>query len=290
MMKKLLLSEHHGRRAFMDLSGRHKPKLHGGAFRMGDRAAAYVWLLDWRTRNPHDHIIVVDDPNREEVSWAKHLDIEWMFRGIADELWIAESSTEEIPKPAAYVMYHTNMWRIWLWLRKNKICRPSIQPKPENCTKVRALLDKHKLYSGFITIQPLYDAAYNQHRNAPPGWWAELCEEIGKICPVVLIGTKDSAAKMRTPKNCYPLWNEDLDPMDSLALISMAAVHVGGETGTTLWAPILNIPTAAVYIHWGDTGGHFPMDCRPMQFEKPVRHIPLNGSSATGAAVVKRLL
>ena len=290
-MKKIILSSHPGRRSFMDLSGRHKPKLHGGAFRMGDRAAAYTWLLDWRTRNPHDHIIVIDDPNREEVKqWARFLDMDWMFRGVADELWYAESSTEEIPKPNAYVMYHTNMWRIWLWLRKNKVCKPTIQPKPENCTKTRELLKKAGVPAKFITVQPLYDAAYNQHRNAPPGWWAELCTELGKLCPIVLLGTTESAARMRTPKNCYPLWENKLDPMDSMALISMATAHVGGETGTTLWAPIFNIPTAAAYLHWGDTGGHFPMDCRPMQFEKPVRHIPLNGSIAIGAAVVRKLL
>lgn len=290
-MQKVCLNEHRGRKSFMDLSGRHKPKLHGGAFRMGDRAAAYVWLLDWRARNPNDHIIVIDDPHKDEVrTWASHLDIKWMFGDIADELWIADTATEEIAKPPAYQMYHTNMWRIWLWLRKNKICNPAIKPKLENVEKMRKLLDERKIPAGFVTLQPLYDAYYNTHRNAPPEWWAALAEEVGKIRPVVLIGTTESAAKMRTPNNCYPLWQNKLSPMDSLALISMSALHIGGETGTTLWAPIFQIPTVGVYMHWGDTGGHFPQDCRPMSFNHQVRHVLLGGSIVSGATTIKSML
>jgi ADP-heptose:LPS heptosyltransferase len=282
-MHKIEYSSKHGRHSFMDLSGRYKPKLHGGAFRMGDRAAAYVWLLDWRARNPHDHIIVIDDPHREEVKrWAACLDAEWMFKGIANEIWVSDTHEEFIPKPAAYPMYHTNMWRIWMWLRKHKIGKPTIRPKDDNIRRMDELLHKLKVPRPFVTIQPLYDAKYNTHRNAPPAWWQMVAGEVGRLKPVVLIGTQESAKQMeKIPLNCFPLWKHDLTPMDSLALISMAEAHIGGETGTTLWAPIFNIPTLGVYTHWGDTGGHFPMDCRPMPFEKQVRHLPLNGNPTT---------
>jgi ADP-heptose:LPS heptosyltransferase len=282
-MRKIAYKPKHGRRAFMDLSGRHKPKLHGGAFRMGDRAAAYVWLLDWRMRNPHDHIIVIDDPHREEVKqWAACLDAEWMFSEIANEIWISDSHEEFIPKPNAYTMYHTNMWRIWLWLRKHKICKPTLRPKADSLKRMDQLLHKLKVPRPFVTVQPLYDAKYNTFRNAPPTWWQMLASEAGKMRPVVLIGTETSAKQMvKVPRNCFPLWDHALSPMDSMALISMAEAHIGGETGTTLWAPIFNVPTIGVYLHWGDTGGHFPMDCRPMPFGSQVRHMSLNGSPDT---------
>jgi hypothetical protein len=73
--------------------------------------------------------------------------------------------------------------------------------------------------------------------------------------------------------------------MDTLAVVSKATAHVGGETGVTIWAPIFKIPTVAVYRQWeGWEREH--LDVRPISFGAPVAHAQLLGEPAE---VVRRI-
>lgn len=277
-MRRIVIGKHAGgRTAFLDMSGRFKPKVWGGLFRMGDRAAAHLWVGDWRKRHPNDHIIIIDDPFKDGAADALHLDAVWLFDGIADEIWLTERKDEYIAKPNAYPLYHTNLWRIWLWLRDHKIFVPTIKPKPENLERVRYLLEQYKAPKKFVTFHPLFDAKYNISRNAPISWWYEVADKLTKTTPTVLIGSYQVAQQFKPLAGAYPLWDEKLSPMDSLALIYTASAHIGGETGLSLWASMFNVPTVAVYSYWHPTSGHFPMDCRPIPFKAPVEHALLGG-------------
>jgi hypothetical protein len=203
------------------------------------------------------------------------LDPVWLFEHIADEVWITTTPDEQIPHPSTYPLYHTNLWRIWRWLRANKKANPTITPKQESIDRVKQLLEDYKVPEKFVTLQPLFDAGYNQHRNAPVGWWREVTDKLCAHFPVVLLGTPQSALKFGKHEKAYSLWDNDLSPMDSLALLYLAQVHAGGETGLSLWAAVFKRPTVAIYATWSDTGGHFPMDCRPLSCGAPVEWAPI---------------
>lgn len=278
-MKQIIIGNHTGSRyAFLDMSGRFKPKVWGGTFRMGDRAAAHLWVAEWRKRNPDDRIIIIDDPFKDDAADALNLDAAWLFAGVADDIWMMEHKDEHIDKPRAYPLYHTNLWRIWLWLRSNRTVEPVIQPKPESMERARQLLKDYKVPAKFMTIQPLFDAAYNKGRNAPIPWWRALTEQLKDKFPVVMLGSQAVAQKFQPMAGVYPLWEQKLSPMDSMALMSMSTAHLGGETGLTLWSAMFRRPTLAAYSYWSPTSGHFPMDCRPIPMGAPVEHVPLGGN------------
>ncbi len=257
---------------------------------MGDRAAAYLWVAEWRKRSPLDKILVIDDPFKGDAPDGLQLDAVWLFNGIADEVWLTERKGEHIEHPGAYPLYHTNLWRIWLWLRNNKTAVPQVKPKQESIERTQQLRKQYKVPEKYITLQPLFDAPYNAHRNAPIEWWRGVTKKLKNDYPIVLLGTSESAKGFKPMEGVYPLWDEKLTPMDSLALIRDGAAHIGGETGLTLWAPFFDRPTVAIYSYWSTTGGSFPMDCRPMPFGAPVEHAMLKGSFDTVAEKLKKVL
>ena len=289
-MKKLVIGGHTGSRlAMLDMSGRFKPKVWGGLFRMGDRAAAHVWVAEWRKRHAGDRILIIDDPFKEGSGDSIQLDAKWLFNGIADEIWLTERKDEHIANPGAYQLYHTNLWRIWYWLRYNKTVIPTIEPKPAGLERARQLLAHYKVPERFVTFQPLFDAPYNKIRNAPIVWWRAVAEKLREVAPLVMIGSYAVGQQFRQMDGVYPLWDAKLSPMDSLALIRLGATHVGGETGMTLWASMFRRPTVAVYARWSSSSGKYPMDCRPLSFGAPVVHAQLSGDAAGVAEKVKQL-
>jgi hypothetical protein len=290
-MKQITIGHHTGSRcAFMDMSGRFKPKVWGGTFRMGDRAAAHLWVAEWRKRNPNDRIIVIDDPFKGDAVDALNLDAVWLFSGVADQVWMMDRKDEHIERPKAYPLYHTNLWRIWLWLRSNRTVDPVIKPKPESMERARQLLKDCKVPAKFMTVQPLFDAGYNKGRNAPIPWWRAVTEQLKLKYPVVMLGSHTVAQQFQPMAGVYPLWEHRLSPMDSLAVLSMSAAHLGGETGLTLWSAMFRRPTLAAYSRWGTTTSHFPMDCRPIPMGAPVEHVPLGGDAKHVLAKAEKML
>jgi hypothetical protein len=278
-MRQIAIGTHTGsRHAFLDMSGRFKPKVWGGTFRMGDRAAAHLWVAEWRKRNPTDRIIIIDDPFKDDAADALNLDAVWLFSGVADDIWMMERKDEHIDRPKAYPLYHTNLWRIWLWLRSHRTVDPVIKPKPESLERARQLLKDCKVPAKFLTVQPLFDAAYNKGRNAPIPWWRALTEKLKEKFPVVMLGSQSVAQQFKPMEGIYPLWEQRLSPMDSMAIMSLSSAHLGGETGLTLWSAMFKRPTLAAYSYWSSTMGHFPMDCRPISLGAPVEHVPLGGN------------
>jgi len=290
-MKKTIVGKHTGPLFCMDMACKFippgRPVWYGHGFAIGDRAWTHVWLLDWRIRHPDARLILTDrtNANPQLQSWACALDAAWLGAGIADELWETSYQEEPMPRPHAYPLYHAPMGRIWRWLRRNKKAVPSIRPKPAAVARAADVLAQYKVPSHFITLQPLWDASYNTYRNAPVYWWQAVCEKLARVAPVVLVGAHWNAAKMSLPKNTFPVWREHLSSMETLAIISKAAAHVGGETGTTIWAPIFKIPTVAVYQQW-DSWETKHLDVRPISFGAPVVHAQLSGDPA---AVTRRI-
>lgn len=287
-MKKTIIGKHTGPLFCMDMACKFTPpgrsSWYGHGFAIGDRAWTHVWILDWRARHPDARLILTDrtNANPQLQSWAGALDAAWLGDGIADELWETSYQEEPMPRPRAYPLYHAPMGRIWKWLRRNKKVMPRIRPKPAALARAAEVLAQYKVPSRFITLQPLWDASYNTYRNAPPQWWQAVCERLAAVAPVVLVGAHWNAAKMSLPKNTFPIWRERLSSMETLAIISKATVHVGGETGMTIWAPIFKIPTIAVYRQWdGWEAEH--LDVRPIPFGAPVVHAQLLGDPATVA-------
>jgi hypothetical protein len=281
-MKKITLGDRTSAPAFFDMGARYKPRgagWYGGAFRIGDRAAAHIWLADWRLKNPGRRLVVVEDSVMPGTEHSRALPGKWLFRSIADELWVVEHVGEHIPRPTGQTLYHVTMWRIWRWLMVHKTVNPTIRPTQEAMARALELLKKYDAPTKFVTCQPLFDAGYDKYRNAPASWWRELAVSMRGAMPVVLLGLPSSADKMPLAgDNVIPLWREEMDAMTTLAVICHGSLHVGGATGTTLWAPIFKIPTLACYAGWSPHPGR-RTDTRPMSFGSPVVYAHLGGDA-----------
>ena len=282
-MRKVVLGNRTANPRYFDMANRfRKPGQgwYGQGFRVGDRCAAHVWLADYRLRNPDEKIVVVEDSWTPQTLVSKDLPGVWLFKDIADEVWVTEYPNEEIPHPPGGTLYHVSMWRIWLWLAANKVVTPSITPTDAAKDRAQAIRRHYGIPDKYITLQPLWDAGYDRYRNEGPTWWHRVVYHLSKKLPVVLLGTPANALKMPKVPGTFPVWEKPVDIMTSLALIEGAATHVGGETGTSLWAPVLQTPTVALYRHWGhQRGKSTPTDTRPMSFGKPVVFSKLGGDA-----------
>ena len=249
----------------------------GKAFRIGDRAAAYLWLADWRKRNPERKLTVYEDSIRTGTENSKYLPGCWLFNGIADELIVFTRINEKSSLPIGERLYHVNLWRIWSWLTRHRSVDPKIKPLPEAVCRVDKLLYKHKVPRPFAVVNPLFDAKYDTYRNQTVQWWHDVVFKLGSTIPVVLIGAMTSVKHMKMPDNIFPLCNEDLNPMESLAVINQAGLYIGGATGMTLWAAIFKIPVLACYKVWAPHPGK-KTDTRPISCGAPVVFCPLGNT------------
>jgi hypothetical protein len=284
-MQKTIFGTRKEKPAFFDMACRFKlptGKISGTGFRIGDRAMTHVWLGDWRLRNRNRRLLVLDDIHWADTEYSRYLPAWWLFKDIADEIWVMDSVAEQVQRPAGDRLYHTDGWRIWKWVRKNAKFKPTIRPLPEAYDSVKLKMASLGIPEKFITVQPLFDAAYGLFRNSEPSWWRDVCSHLSSEFAVVILGAAKNAKVMTSPPRTYPLWEVGIDPMESLAVISMAQAHVGGETGTSLWAPIFGTPIVAVYKAWDEYVKGWT-DTRPMSFGSPVIRCPLN--SAPGDVV-----
>jgi hypothetical protein len=244
---------------------------------MGDRAAAYLWLADWRQKNPARKMTVYEDSLMPGTENSRHLPGHWLFEGIADELITVTQEGERIQPPVGERLYHVTMWRIWMWLMKHRTVDPKIQPLPAATRRANELLDKYKVPRNFVVVSPLFDAAYDTYRNQTSQWWHKMAFKLSGAVPTVMIGTSASAAVIGTPAGTFPLWNETLNPMESLAIIKQASLYVGGATGMTLWAAIFKTPVLACYKVWAPHPGK-KTDTRPISCGAPVIFCPLDNT------------
>jgi len=275
--------------AFFDMAGRFRPARahwYGQGFRIGDRAAAHLYLKQWRQRYPARRLLVVEDNWIEGTEYSRWLPAHWLFADVADEIWSTESAKEVVKRPVGEPLYVETLWAFWkTFARSERTLIPNIEPDGLASTRADAILQDFKVPAGYVTVQPLFDAAYDRHRNQTAGWWQAVIERIAGHVPTVVLGVPLLAKQMKLPHNCYPLFVRGLDPMVSLALIRKAALHVGGATGTTLWASMLRVPTIAAYNGWASTGS---TDVRPISFGQPVVYSPLSDvPDATAVRIIR---
>jgi hypothetical protein len=180
-----------------------------------------------------------------------------MFPKITDELVVVETN-ERLFMPRGDRLYYNSLWRLWSGFRRRCNFKPDIAPTQESQFKASGVLKDIGLdNTEYVTVQPLFDATYNKHRNAPPYWWRLLCARLRKSgFRVLIVGPEAMSKSFKVPEGCYSSLPHGCNPMDSLALIHGAKAHFGGETGLTLWSAIMQVPTFAFYRErdWNGTG------------------------------------
>jgi hypothetical protein len=280
-MKQKIIGNRKGNPAYYDMACRFPPQgitwTYGCPFRIGDKAVAHLQCLMWRQKNPDRKLVVLEDLTQPVYSQGGvEVPADWVFDGIADEIWSAEGAADPMAKPEGEPLYNECLWNYWAGLRDNPPqVKSSITPP---LGRINHLLDDLGIPDDFIALNPLFDAPYNSFRNATPGWWKNLAGHLAKKVPIVLIGPAENAKKMETPEGVWPLWEQHLTVLESLATISLSRGYVGGECGPTLWSPVLRKPTVGVY------DGFTPWDnwwTRPLSFdgETPVHIVKLGGRS-----------
>ena len=253
-MKRIVLNNRQKNPAYFDLIVQHPANGCSGFFRIGDRAAAHICLLEWRQDNPERKLIILDmpDAHNETLSCliARQCPAEWVFGDLADELWLVDQPNELLPKPDAEPLYTQRIWEWWYHFNKrSRNIQPTIRPPVESLEKAKVLREKWNLPKRYATFQPLFDAPYAEYRNQPPEFWYEIANNISQEIPLVILGHPDVTKRMKTPVNAIAAWSESLNVLESMALIEGATMHVGGETGTTIWSSIFGTHTYAIYAN-----------------------------------------
>ena len=254
-------------------------------FRMGDRAAAHLVLLDWRARNPDRRLVIYDDPWQPGAEASRALDPAWLFAGIADEIVQAGHHREPLPPPVGENLYCRDLWYLWPRLR-DRAAEPTIRPPPDALDRARRRLAEGGVGRRFVTLQPLFDAGYSVHRNAPWGWWLKLARELTAVGPLVVLGDHRHRDVLARFPGALHLCSPGDGPMEALAAVSLAGLHVGGETGLTLWAGLFSTPLLAVYRFPIRTG---LTDTRPLAFKAPVGFGPVSGEPRPIARLAHRI-
>lgn len=257
-------------------------------FRMGDFACVYLWMLNWREANPTNKLIVLWNPLHWRSVYAKALNMRWIFNGIVDEIWETTKPKEMLPTPPGttfgnfYKSFH--IWNVWKDLRNNRKVQPQLRPNPIDLARAKTLLATHNVPERFFIYTPLVDAGYNKGRNAPIPWWNETASHLADL-PMVVLGPPVFNSRMNFPARSYPVWRAAPTPGEVMALASLSALYVGGETGLTLWAALFGAPVVATYRSWVFNDSH---DYRPIPFTKPVIWCPLDGTPKAAADIVRR--
>lgn len=276
-MWELLLDLRSGPPACYDMACRYGPMSapvgRRGGFRIGDRAAAYVFLHHWRRRYPDQRLIVLDDPYLPHNEESRSISSAWMFQDVADELWVADTPDEVIPRPPGKWLHERCLWLDWKEFRDQP---PPPLPRPPEIVheRVERWLERRGIQGPFMTVHPLLDAAYDRYRNGSPLWWQLLIDRFAGSMPLVVLGLPEETPVLTMPAGAYPVGRTGLTAIEALSLIQRSWLHVGGETGFSLWAPILGTSTVALYADperggWGRAPGD-PFDTRPIPFHAPV--------------------
>jgi len=270
MKQEQILSCRKGPPAYFDMAARFRPPQvrSYGIFRIGDRAAAHIMVGDWRVSHPDHQLTVIEDDFADTVRYSRILTARWLFEGWVDQIWSTERLGETVPLPQGEAVCKYPYFEHWSRFRRDMTFIPSIKPDAGAVDRVREALSDMKVGPEFVTIQPLWDACYLRYRNELPVWWMEVVERLARDIPVVVLGLASNFIDVKCPAGAFPLYNLNWNIMESLAAMSLAKAHIGGETGTTLWAPIFGVPTLALYRCWFLPGAR--LDVCPISFGKPV--------------------
>lgn len=286
-MLKLLLGDRRGALAVFDMARRlMRPQdewYYGQGFRIGDRAYLHAYLYEWRQRNPHRRLILLDDSvSFPDTHFSRHVPSEWFVGKLADEIWKVERPGEPVPPlPEAERLYVADIRRLWKWVRGNRTVPSRIEPPMD--ARMRANLVTKYLPRRYATVQPLLDAEHSVHRNIPAEWWEDFIRFTAQHMPVLVLGAKRAEGSVKLPSNVFRAY--DLDPMASLSAVHGSAAHAGGETGFTIWSSVFGRPTLAVYPKWDSAGSR---DVRPIPFRAPVvRADPRAGAGPAAVAMMR---
>ena len=281
-MRRTVLGERTGPKYYADLRQ---------GWRMGDFAGLRMLIDSWRRAYPEAHVTVTYGNHHWRSVHANQLDIPWIFRGVADVVLEMEHENDLIHNPIAMDgkplvggEFSCHIWNDWARLRSavvsGKVTLQPHLPDEDVLANARKILDKKGVPEKFVTVHPLFDAGYNKYRNGKPEWWSQLIAEMAKHLPVVVVGMHAYGKYIAVPDNAFQLFDLGLPAMASLGVVAQSQMHVGGETGLTLWAGVCDVPVLATYGRWGSfrDSGKKLADFRPIPFSKPVVHAPLNGS------------
>jgi hypothetical protein len=265
--------------AYFDMAGYVYKGKSASGFRLGDRAAVYIYLLDWRHSNLSSKLVVFENLGRPGV--PTEFEAEWLFAGLADEIWTSRTVDSEgcsrgwpSISPGWRPLYTRSMWSIWRGLRTRwrELPHPSIKLKTESLQRADWYLKAHQVPSGYVTMQPLYDAQYNRYRNFPIEWWYALYTRLTREGISVVVLDKPNSLFLQAYGKHIRFYST-CSVMTNLALVRSSKAHIGGETGLTLWAAILGVPIMAVYKFWGIMNR---MDYRPIPFGAPIEPCKLS--------------
>ena len=251
---------------------------YGVGFRMGDRAFAHCYVREWRLRNPGRRLVFLEDSvSFNDIHFARHLPATWFIGSLADEIRVAERPHEPMDRPEGERLYVTDIRRLWAWVRRNRSSPPAIRPPEDAFARAAAHLDS--LPRGFATVQPLVDAEHTQTRNGRPEWWERVIRALSAQFPLAVVGASRIAGRINLPRNVTPVF--DLDPLAALAVISRSCVHVGGETGFTIWSSVFGRPTVGCYR---PISVAHPLDVKPIDFAAPAPIVALGSDPAAVVA------
>lgn len=250
-MQKIVLNNRVKNPAYFDLCGRFPEDGCEGLFLVGDRATAYIFCLEWRQANPDRKLIIIDMPTGHHPLLSmkcigKACPAAWMFQDIADEIWLLLGYDEPVEEPEGERLCRQKPWVWWHefnFRQGNLHLTPTIKPPPATDW----LKEEWQLPHRYATIQPLFDARYDTYRNQSPEFWEEIVAHIAPKIPLVVVGDPVNYSKMRTHPKAYSAWARGISVMESLSMIAGASMHIGGETGTTIWASIMGVNVYGVY-------------------------------------------
>lgn len=270
----------------------HNVPWYGKVFKMGDKAVIYAYLAAWRKANPLRKLSLLTYPDRNETGYARALNNQMLFGNIIDELLIMEHPKDPIIPLKGDNLYTAHLFALWRTLHAAAPLSTVFSLPAEAAAAHLCQLKAWHVPPGYAVLSPLYDAAYDKHRNVPPGWWAAAARVLSLKMPVVIVG--DGGALRNFPpaqtNNVFPVYKHSPTPLQTMAMIKGAAVYIGGETGMTLWAGLMRVPTVAVYAYW-DKGWwkntRRGLDTRPIGTGQPIAWVhPAAGHDCVATAAL----
>jgi hypothetical protein len=299
-VKLIKLGDNTGPPAFFDISGRfwavgrsdarYRPPWYGASLRVGDKAVLRGWLGEWRHDHPDRRIVVLTDLRRQ-TAWAQQVPDEWVLAGVADELRQVDDKVSELP--VGQPLYDRHLFVLWKDVRSRPCLRAAAAVPAVVREHVRSRLDQLGVPQDFITVHPLHRAAYDHHRQAPLAWWTAVIRRLAEERPVVVLAEgADTALGGISGGNVFHLWTKGPSVLESVAAASLGRCHVGGTTGLTLWASIVQAPVVAAYRHWDrawDKDAARGMDVRPGCFGAALTRVSLECPVDEAADAVRQI-
>ncbi len=251
--------------------------------RIGDMACYYVLLHQWRLQDNDTKFYVLYNHGSWRSKYGKLMDLSWIFGSVVDEIW-TDAKGENIPDPPnsqrvpnSIIMPHH--WVSWAKLANNlNGLKPPLRMDEERLAKADEWLDSLNVPRPFATVQPLFDAGYHHYRNGTPVWWRTVIKRAAEKVPLVVLTGSELTQQLGDVRPATLMHNNE--PMDTMAVMARSSLHLGAETGFTLWASVFGVPLLAAYRFWRQSkdGDRNIADFRPLPFSSWVLPVGLGGS------------